>query len=588
MSCAAPISTPAVSVVTPRGRQRWDGATVLLWALAAALLLALAPHYGSSWDEEVRANAGEQKLRYYAALFAGDAERAAANRNPNDRYPGFHDLSLALIQGVSPFTPLSTGNLFSTALGLLTLAAAAAIARRIAGPEAAFWTLLLLLLYPRFTGHLPINPKDVPFAFGYTLSLLCLLGWFRNHAPSRRWALATGMAIGCAMAARIGGMLLLCYLAAFLCLFAAANLWNAHCNNSALALNHLRAALRRRAFVPWIVAIALTTVTAIAILFAFFPALHANPFAHAGKTLSAVTHFDWQMPIFFKGVLGTTADLPRWYSLHMFAITAPLPFLAALAAASLLTARALATCLCHRQPIPLPTLQTLALHFTWLFPLAYVIARHSTLYNGTRHLLFIIPPAAACGGIALSQLHALLRAHKPHLRMPALAALALAFGMVLIPMLRLHPYQYIYYNECVGGTANAALRYETDYWGTAYRELAQQFHKALRTDPQRFPPPPIVVNTEHVRHLLQPFLEAGTPVPVILTRAQPQAAHFHAASTLWFAHFFYEGQPVAAVQRMGIPLAWLIDLRAIPPEYRTLGFFPFDSQATLQSLNAAD
>jgi hypothetical protein len=38
----------------------------------------------------------------------------------------------------------------------------------------------------------------------------------------------------------------------------------------------------------------------------------------------------------------------------------------------------------------------------------------------------------------------------------------------------LHPYQYTYYNQFVGGTGEAALRYETDYWLTCYKEAVEQ------------------------------------------------------------------------------------------------------------------
>ena len=41
-----------------------------------------------------------------------------------------------------------------------------------------------------------------------------------------------------------------------------------------------------------------------------------------------------------------------------------------------------------------------------LFPVAYVIAMQSTLYDGVRHLLFIVPPIAALaarGGVLRSR-----------------------------------------------------------------------------------------------------------------------------------------------------------------------------------------
>jgi hypothetical protein len=37
----------------------------------------------------------------------------------------------------------------------------------------------------------------------------------------------------------------------------------------------------------------------------------------------------------------------------------------------------------------------------------------------------------------------------------------------------LRPYEYMYYNQFVGGVNGAADRYETDYWATSYREAAE-------------------------------------------------------------------------------------------------------------------
>ena len=39
-------------------------------------------------------------------------------------------------------------------------------------------------------------------------------------------------------------------------------------------------------------------------------------------------------------------------------------------------------------------------------------------------------------------------------------------------MVYLHPYEYVYFNQLIGGTRGAEERFETDYWATSYREAA--------------------------------------------------------------------------------------------------------------------
>ena len=42
---------------------------------------------------------------------------------------------------------------------------------------------------------------------------------------------------------------------------------------------------------------------------------------------------------------------------------------------------------------------------------------------------------------------------------------------------KLYPYEYVYYNSLVGGSAGAADRYELDYWRISLREMALELNK---------------------------------------------------------------------------------------------------------------
>jgi len=43
----------------------------------------------------------------------------------------------------------------------------------------------------------------------------------------------------------------------------------------------------------------------------------------------------------------------------------------------------------------------------------------------------------------------------------------------LIAAVRLHPYEYVYYNQFIGGVDAAVDRFELEYWATSYREAAE-------------------------------------------------------------------------------------------------------------------
>jgi hypothetical protein len=109
-----------------------------------------------------------------------------------------------------------------------------------------------------------------------------------------------------------------------------------------------------------------------------------------------------------------------------------------------------------------------------LLPPLYAIVRGSTLYNGLRHFLFIIPPLCVLGGLGLAALGSLLARRRRLLLVPfgvVLAALAIE---PLWALVRLHPHQQVYFNPSSGGLKPAIDNYETEYYGSVYRELTSR------------------------------------------------------------------------------------------------------------------
>jgi hypothetical protein len=68
----------------------------------------------------------------------------------------------------------------------------------------------------------------------------------------------------------------------------------------------------------------------------------------------------------------------------------------------------------------------------------------------------------------------------------------------VVGSIRLHPYEYIYYNAFIGGEAGAFRRFELDYWGISYREAADWLNENA--------PPDADVWVEGPAHLLDMYL----------------------------------------------------------------------------------
>ena len=104
-----------------------------------------------------------------------------------------------------------------------------------------------------------------------------------------------------------------------------------------------------------------------------------------------------------------------------------------------------------------------------IFPLAFLIVQHATIYNGIRHVLFVIPMLAVIAGGGLRALLPLLH------RVPIVAAIVggAYAGSIVTTLAVLHPLEYVAMNAFAGGTRGAYDRFELDYFvGGGDRSLA--------------------------------------------------------------------------------------------------------------------
>jgi len=116
----------------------------------------------------------------------------------------------------------------------------------------------------------------------------------------------------------------------------------------------------------------------------------------------------------------------------------------------------------------LPRLDMFILSSWFFLPVLYTAVAHPTLYNNFRQFFFVTPPLFVFAALSMDWIGQ--RVRKPAI-VAALLIIMLAPGVIEI--VRLHPYQYVYYNQFVGGTEGAAGLYELDYWSISYRELLE-------------------------------------------------------------------------------------------------------------------
>ena len=211
----------------------------------------------------------------------------------------------------------------------------------------------------------------------------------------------------------------------------------------------------------WLV---ITTYALIAIfaMYLTWPYLWPNPIGHFFETVHVMAQHPWPGNVLFNGRTYPANDLPASYVPTFLAIQLTEPvwllFLIGLTAAVFDAVKKWEK-----------SRELLALTFVWfVLPLATFVILRPTLYDNFRQSFFMVPPIFFITGLAFDQI-----------RKPVLQGILIALVVLpgLISSVRLHPYEYVYYNQFVGGAKGVVDRFELDYWGTSYREAATEANR---------------------------------------------------------------------------------------------------------------
>jgi hypothetical protein len=197
-----------------------------------------------------------------------------------------------------------------------------------------------------------------------------------------------------------------------------------------------------------------------------------NP-VFAIETFSHFFEKPWQE--LFGGALIEPPDMPRSYVPTLLGLKLPELFLglscAGLAGALIASGR----------PGIEPRLRAiyLCVALAAILPIAVTVIARPAMYNGVRHFVFVLPPLAVAGGLAASFIaERIAKFGRAALAVSALVFLA-GLALPTIGMVRLHPYEYVYFNHIAGGVRGAQSRYMLDYWGLAFKQAGDALRQKL-------------------------------------------------------------------------------------------------------------
>jgi hypothetical protein len=340
-------------------------------------------------------------------------------------------------------------------VSLITYGAVAGLVGILCGADYAWFGALTLVFFPIFWGHSFFNPKDPPFAALFTLTTLLgayLINFYLNATEPIKigrnratlYTVLYGILIGLLSGIRIGGFLVLFFsLATYLIL-------------------QLGKGFNRREILNFGGLYILLCVTWFVVNTICYPAFWSNPIGGFFETIDYLSQHRLQIQVLFEGKFIPIQKLPRNYLSTWLFMSIPLIFqLGVVVGTSLIVAR-------YSKLSTLQRACAVLVLFQVVFLPLVAIVKHSPVYDGMRHFLFILPGMAVISATAFIWIFQKL--DKKSFKIIAATFIAVVYSAIAFEMVALHPYDYIYVNRVSGGLEKVRDRYDTEYWGLSLRE----------------------------------------------------------------------------------------------------------------------
>lgn len=434
--------------------------------LSFAILLItsiLAWNSGINGDDEFQNDYSDRLTAFYTS-FGGDSDQLKIDEKAKDPYNkgkmyyygGFFDTVTGLTNAVFGNTVNDQAyhnvrHLWNALFGFFAMFFTGLLAKEMAGWRAGILTLLLMFLSPRFLGHSLMNPKDIPFALGYVMSLYFMVKYFKA-LPKFDWKLALGLAGGMAIAisTRAGGLIVPCIFG----LFAGLHFLF---NNGFGGLGDVKKVGTYAGSVLGI------SVVGLLMAVIFWPWAMESPISRPLEALGAFEKLEIKIRVLFDGLNTMSDDTPWDYAPQWIWRTIPLFTLIGFFGAIFLSPKLFKK---------FKPLHVLLLLFTAIFPVFYVVYKDSVLHDGWRHLTFVYPSMVVLASLFFLTLEDMFSKNK-----------SLVYGLYgIVALMALEPavyimrnakFPYTYFSPMAGGISSAQGEYETDYWGVSCRQALE-------------------------------------------------------------------------------------------------------------------
>ena len=424
----------------------------ILLALSLLIGIFTFQDYGMTWDENLYYQYGEaigyaysipERLNEDYDLDRAYGPSVGDHRNRGPAYLLIARIPVNALNSLTNIDKVALWHLMNFITYLIGIFYLYKLSLRWLSPKGAFAASLLYISQPMLWGHAFINPKDPPFTtifiatIYYGFRMVDQLSITEPKPKSRLHQIAlTSILIGLATNLRVIAPLL----GVIIFLYALTK--------------------RKTRILFWFIPIALI---AIIVTYLTWPYLWNAPIANFTEVLTLMSNNPTKLKVLFYGNTYRAYELPLRYLPVLMGINLTEP-------TWLLFGSGLIVAFLNWKREKRAWSDLVILLSFFGFIVGYVLLIRPPMYDGYRHFLFILPPVFIFAGFALEKLLTITRTN--WLRATTLLAI-LVIG--LSGGMKLHPYEYTYYNSIVGGTSGAEETFETEYWLTCYKEALEAF-----------------------------------------------------------------------------------------------------------------
>lgn len=420
---------------------------LILLGLFFAFNLATISDYGITMDEPLQHNIGSTTIDYIKGI-TNNEESARTDQiyygpffEVLNQYFGGWMMDIFGIGYVNAFHILI---LITATTGIYFLFKLVSL---LFSEQIALTTSILLMLYPRFVAHSHYNSKDITLLVFFIIILYFLHRAFIGRHKKSVWF--AGIFLGFGLATRVDIVLVIPVF--FIPYFAS------------LAIQKK---ISIDTFKEDIILSVKIISTILATVLVCWPILWQNPKIFFESFEYFLNH-DFNEPVLYLGQIYNAKELPWHYApLYLF-IATPTAILILIGFGFLKLTKKIKADI-------FPVLFIL----TWIFlRIFFAIIPNASRYDGIRHFLMIVPPLMVIGALGFDFI--LEKSKKIGIVIGTIVLLIL-----IIEFARIYPFGDSYFNEISRVYAPKPLEnyFETDYWGSSYKQGSDWINKNAEPD----------------------------------------------------------------------------------------------------------